>query len=69
MFKKNMSKIDRTVRVIWGAFFIILAVAGVLTGVFAIVLPLVGVVLITTAVAGTCPIYTALGVNTKKLEK
>lgn len=59
---RNEGKIDRILRVIVGLVLIALA----LTGKFA---PWgwVGVVPLLTGLVGTCPIYSALGINTCKL--
>lgn len=59
---RNEGKIDRILRVIVGLVLIALA----LTGKFA---PWgwVGVVPLLTGLVGTCPIYSALGINSCKL--
>ncbi len=61
----NMSNIDRTIRMLLGAFLIVSWVAGWLTGFLAIILGLVGVVLVLTSFIGTCPLYSLLGMSTK----
>lgn len=61
----NMSKIDRTIRMLLGAFLIVSWVAGWLTGVLAIILGVVGAVLVLTSFIGICPLYSLLGMSTK----
>jgi uncharacterized membrane protein HdeD (DUF308 family) len=60
LFKSNVGKIDRIVRVILG----VLLVGNVF---FALQNPIgwVGVILVATGIAGICPLYSLLGINTK----
>jgi len=60
LFKHNMGKLDRIIRVILG----VVLIGNVF---FALQHPIgwVGVVLLATGIAGICPLYSLLGINTK----
>lgn len=60
LFKHNVGKIDRLIRVILG----VLLIGNVF---FALHHPIgwVGVILVVTGIAGICPLYSLLGINTK----
>jgi len=60
LFKNNMGKADRIIRVILG----VLLIGNVF---FALQHPIgwVGVILLITGILGICPLYSLLGINTK----
>ena len=60
LFKNNMGKVDRIIRVILG----VLLIGNVF---FALQTPIgwLGVILLVTGIAGICPLYSLLGINTK----
>jgi hypothetical protein len=60
LFQNNVGKTDRIIRVILGA----LLVGNVF---FALQHPIgwIGVILILTGLAGICPLYSLLGINTR----
>lgn len=60
LFKSNVGKTDRIIRVILG----VLLIGNVF---FALQHPIgwLGVILIVTGLAGICPLYSLLGINTK----
>jgi hypothetical protein len=60
LFKYNMGKTDRVIRVILG----VLLIGNVF---FALKHPIgwVGVILLITGIVGICPLYSLLGINTK----
>jgi len=64
LFKNNVGKIDRIIRVIVG----ILLVGNVF---YALAHPIgwIGVVLIVTGFVGKCPLYSIIGINTKSLSE
>jgi len=62
LFKQNVGKVDRIIRVIVGA----LLVGNVFVGLQTVV-GWVGLILIVTGLFGTCPVYSLLGINTKPL--
>ncbi len=60
LLKNNVGKVDRIIRVILG----ILLIGNVF---FALHHPIgwIGVILVLTGIAGICPLYSLLGINTK----
>jgi len=60
LFKQNVGKTDRVIRVILG----VLLIGNVF---FALQHPIgwIGVVLLVTGIAGRCPLYSLLGLNTR----
>lgn len=55
--KRNMSNLDRIIRVILAALFAYLYFSGVVTGTIGIVLVVLGAVFVLTAVTAFCPLY------------
>ncbi len=64
--KSNLSTADRLIRALIAVALIVLAAVGVLTGVGAILAYVVGVVFLFTAAIAWCPIYSVLGIKTRK---
>ena len=64
--KKNMSNLDRILRMIIAAAVAVLYFTGVLTGTWAIVLGVVAVIFLLTGLIGFCPLYTLFGLSTQK---
>jgi hypothetical protein len=64
--KKNMSRLDRIIRVALAVLVAVLYFAGILSGTWAIILGLLAVVLLVTSLVGTCPLYAILGISTQK---
>ncbi len=62
--KKNVGKSDRIIRVVVGLIFLYLG--SVATGAFSVILYIVAVILLLTGLVGTCPLYSALKMNTRK---
>jgi len=64
LFKNNVGNIDRIIRIVVG----IILVGNVF---YALQHPIgwVGVILIVTGIAGKCPLYSILGLNTKSLSE
>lgn len=64
LFKYNVGKIDRIIRVVVG----VILVGNVFTGLQS---PIgwIGLVLIVTGIFGTCPVYSLLKLNTKSLSE
>jgi hypothetical protein len=64
LFKKNVGKIDRIIRVVVG----IILVGNVF---YALHHPIgwLGVILIVTGILGTCPLYSIIGINTRTLSE
>jgi uncharacterized membrane protein HdeD (DUF308 family) len=62
LFKNNVGKLDRIIRVILG----ILLVGNVFIG-LQTVIGWVGLILIITGLFGICPLYSLIGINTKSM--
>ena len=64
LFKNNVGKIDRIIRVVVG----IILVGNVF---YALQHPIgwLGVILILTGIVGKCPLYSIIGINTKPLSE
>lgn len=63
---RNMSDIDRIVRVVAAAVFAYLYFSGVVTGALGIVLLVLGAVFLLTAVVAFCPLYAPFKFSTYK---
>jgi hypothetical protein len=64
--KRNMSNIDRIVRVVVAVVFAALYFSGVVTGTFGIVLLVLGAVFALTAAVSFCPLYAPFKISTFK---
>ncbi len=64
--KVNMSSADRIIRVIIAVIFAALYFTGTVPGTLGLVLTIVAVVFLLTSLIGFCPLYTILGMRTKK---
>jgi hypothetical protein len=64
--KRNMSDIDRVVRVVVAALFAYLYFGGIVTGTLGIVLAALGVIFLLTSVVSFCPIYALFKFGTNK---
>lgn len=64
--KRNMSDIDRIVRVVLAAAFAYLYFGGIVTGTLGIVLVVLGAVFLLTAVVAFCPLYMPFKLSTYK---
>lgn len=63
---KNMSNTDRLIRLGVAIVIGILVLVGALKGAAAIILGILALVLLATALVGTCPLYTLVKFTTKK---
>jgi hypothetical protein len=64
--KRNMSNVDRIVRVVLALVFAYLYFGGVVTGVLGIVLLVLGAVFLLTALVAFCPLYVPFKISTYK---
>ena len=64
--KRNLSNIDRIIRVVLAALFAYLYFGGVVTGTFGIILVVLGAVFLLTAVVAFCPLYAPFKLSTFK---
>jgi hypothetical protein len=62
--KRNMSDLDRIIRVVVAALFGYLYFGGIVTGTLGIVLVVLGVVFLFTSVVSFCPLYTIFKIST-----
>jgi Protein of unknown function (DUF2892) len=67
--KKNISNTERVIRVLAAIFLIILNLTGAVTSPANILLWIVASILILTALAGNCPVYSLFGINTHTRKK
>lgn len=64
--KRNMSDVDRIVRVILAALFAYLYFGGIVTGTLGIVLVVLGAIFLLTALVAFCPLYAPFQFSTYK---
>lgn len=64
MMKNNVGNIDRIVRILLALVFGYLYFTGAVTGLVGTVLLVLGGIFVLTALVGTCPIYSVLGMST-----
>ena len=62
--KRNMSNVDRIVRVVIAALFAYLFFSGTVSGVLGIVLLVLGAVFLLTSVVAFCPLYVPFKIST-----
>ncbi len=62
--KRNMSNIDRIVRLVIAALFAFLYFGGVLPGTLGLVLFILGIVFVLTSIISFCPIYALFKLST-----
>lgn len=67
--KTNVGTIDKTIRVIAAIIVAILVYSKVLTGVPAIILSVAAIILVLTSMVSICPLYLAMGINTRGKKK
>ena len=64
--KKNMNTVDRGIRIALALAAGVLIALGVITGPLAIVIGVFAVVFLITSFFAVCPIYTILGISTRR---
>ncbi len=64
---KNVGQTDKTIRIVLGALLLILALAA-LGGALKLLAIIIGLVLVATGFMNSCPAYSLLGMDTRKLE-
>lgn len=64
--KRNLSNIDRIIRVVLAALFAYLYFSGIVTGTLGIVLVVLAIVFTLTAVVAFCPLYAPFKFSTYK---
>lgn len=64
--KRNISNLDRIIRVVIAALFAYLYFGGIVTGALGIVLLVLGAVFLVTAIIAFCPLYAPFKFSTYK---
>lgn len=64
--KRNMSNIDRIIRVILAALFAYLYFGGIVTGALGIILVILSGVFLLTSIVAFCPLYLPFKISTFK---
>ena len=64
--KRNMSNLDRIIRIVVAAVFAYLYFGGIVSGVLGIVLLVLAVVFLLTSVVAVCPLYMPFKFSTHK---
>ena len=67
--KKNVGSIDKIIRYLLAALFIILFIFNVVSGLFGYILLALAVIFILTSLLNFCPIWWMIGANTCKIKK
>lgn len=66
--KKNVGSADKGIRIILGLVLLILAFTVPAGQPAKVVFIVVGIIALLTAITGFCPLYTLLGINTRKVK-
>ncbi len=66
--KKNIGTIDKVIRILIAVVVVVLYFAKVISGTLAIILLILSAVLVVTSLINFCPIWSMLGVSTRKKE-
>jgi sulfite exporter TauE/SafE len=69
MFKNNVGTVDRVVRIIVGLALIAFALGYIAPGASLRWIGWIGVIPLATAILGTCPLYSLLGMSTCPVAK
>ena len=64
--KRNMSNLDRLIRVVVAAVLAYLYFGGIVTGALGIILVVLAVVLLLTSIISFCPLYALFKIKTYK---
>lgn len=64
--KRNMSNLDRIIRVVLAAVFAYLYFGDIVTGTLGIILVVLGAVFLLTAILAFCPLYLPFKISTYK---
>ncbi len=64
--KTNMGVLDRILRIIIAVILAILYLTKIATGTLGIIFLVIALVFLITSILGYCPLYTIIGITTKK---
>jgi Protein of unknown function (DUF2892) len=66
--EKNVSGVDKVVRILAAVVVLVLYFTSVISGTLAIILLILAGILVLTSVIGFCPLYRLIGLSTRKEE-
>ena len=66
--KKTVGSTDKIIRIILGLVLLIIAFTASVGQALKAILVIVGIIALVTALAGLCPLYSLLGINTCKVK-
>jgi hypothetical protein len=66
--KKNVGSIDRVIRILIAVVIVVLYFTNIISGTLGIILLILAAVFAVTALINFCPIWSVLGISTKKKE-
>ena len=66
--KKNMSTADRVIRILVAVAIAVLYFTGMISGTLALILLIVAGVFILTSFVSFCPLYSVLGISTRRVK-
>jgi Protein of unknown function (DUF2892) len=66
--EKNVSGVDKVVRILAAVVVLVLYFTSVISGTLAIILLILAGILVLTSVIGFCPLYRLIGSSTRKEE-
>lgn len=64
--KSNIGQIDKNIRLVFAVVLIAFVAGGVITGIKAIIGSILAILLFTTALIRTCPLYGLAGISTSE---
>jgi len=67
--KKNMGRLDRTIRIVVAIVVAVLYYQGMIDGTLAYVLIAAAAIFLLTSFVSFCPLYALIGLNTSKVKK
>jgi len=62
--KKNMGMVDKIIRLVVAAIFVVLFFLKVVTGVWGIVMLIIALMFVVTSIISICPLYVPFGLKT-----
>lgn len=67
--KKNMSNVDRVLRILIAALVVVLYLTNVISATLAIILLIAAGIFVLTSFVGFCPLYRLVGISTCKVKE
>jgi hypothetical protein len=62
--KKNIGSVDKIIRLVVAALFVVLYFTGIITGVWGIVILVLAAMFVITSLISFCPLYLPFGIKT-----